>query len=350
MARWAILFAALLLLVSGCGETAPQSLTEKGLKELRSGKYELAIATCNQAIDQNPQDAAAFLYRGRAYQFRNAMGDPARAIADFSEAIRLVPDSADAYYSRAIVYRDLGQTELALADDKQARMVDGHLQEIYRKLPDPPVPSVDPEALAEELADKPPSLDPQAAGEIMPESEPDQRELYEQLKEQFEPRQAAEERETPIERYKRLSRQAAREAAQDRADELLEPPAKFGARESARSPSAQPPASLSEAPPAVEPRPARAPLSSPFQPRLPGRLSGESDQPRSSQPAFRSVQSPFGQHTPAPTGFGVQTQPANPFGPQPLAPRTVRPQPSPSSSGRYSNPAVRPDNPRDYVP
>ena len=343
MARRAILFAAMLLLVSGCGDTTPASLTQQGLKELRIGKYEQAIVTCSKAIHQNPQDAEAYLYRGRAYQFRNAMGDPGRAIEDFSEAIRLAPKSADAYYSRALVYRDLGQTELALADDKLARAADGHLQEVYRKLPDPPALSTVAEAPPDVPTAEGPSSVPKASGDILSKSAFEQRKLYEQLKERFEPGQrAADAKESPIERYNRLSRQPLDKPA----TAPLGPLGTFSFGAPLGPQTGQPPPRLSEDPNAVGRRPGRPRPSSPFQPRLPGGLSGDFNQPEQSRQTFRPVQSPFGRRAPAPTGFGVQ--PANPFGQQ--APGAVPRQQPPSSDSRYSNPAVRPSNPRDYIP
>ncbi len=343
MARWSILFAAMLLLVSGCGDSTPASLTERGLKELRIGNYDQAIATCSQAIDQNPQDAEAFLYRGRAYQFRDAMGDSGRAVADFSEAIRLAPDVSDAYYSRAIIYRELGHTEAALADDEKARASDGHLQELYSRLPDPPPPTTVAEAQPDVPSDQASSSAPSASGDILPKSVFDQRKMYEELKERFEPgQQAAGAKESPIERYNRLSRQALEEPA----DEPLGPLGTFGFRAPPGSQPGQSPPSLSEDSDAFERRPARPRSSSPFQPRLSGGVSRDFDQQPQSRQTFRSVQSPFGRRVPAPTGFGVQ--PANPFGQQ--VPAAAPRQPRSSSDNKYLNPAVRPLNPRAYVP
>jgi TPR repeat/Tetratricopeptide repeat len=347
MTRRAIVFATMLLLVSGCGDSTPATLTGQGLKQLRAGKYDEAIATCGKAIRQNPQDAEAYLYRGRAYQFRNAMGDPPRAIADFSEAIRLAPDSSDAYYSRAIVYRDLGQAKLADADDKKARAADGLLQEVYRRLPEPPAPATVAEALPDVPTDEPSVLAPQTSGVVLPKSEFEQRELFEKLKERFEPAQPdAEARENPIERFNRLSRQPPPEKP---AAAALGPLGKLGSQAPLAPQTGQSPPSMSEDPNALVRPPQRSAPSSPFQPRLPDGLSGDFNQPPQSpqsQQTYRPVQSPFGQSAPSTTGIGVQ--PANPFGPQ--APRTVGQQPAPSNDVRFSNPAVRPDNPRDYVP
>ena len=64
-----------------------------------------SIAGCTAVLargDEAAQDRAiAFNNRGNAYRYR---GDTERAIADYSEAIRLKPDYALAYYNRGDAY------------------------------------------------------------------------------------------------------------------------------------------------------------------------------------------------------------------------------------------------------
>jgi tetratricopeptide (TPR) repeat protein len=55
----------------------------------------------------------AFNNRANIYADKH---DYVRAIEDYSQAIRLRPDYADAYYGRANVYNELGEAEKALAD------------------------------------------------------------------------------------------------------------------------------------------------------------------------------------------------------------------------------------------
>jgi len=54
--------------------------------------------------------------RGQAYK---AMGTNDKAIADFSEAIRLKPDNRDALGGRQLVYSKIGDTEKQIADLKE---------------------------------------------------------------------------------------------------------------------------------------------------------------------------------------------------------------------------------------
>ncbi len=74
---------------------------------------ERAIADFTEAIRLNPEDAIAYYIRGAAY--RN-LKDYEQAIADFTEAICLDPEYADAYYIRGTTYRNLKDYEQAITD------------------------------------------------------------------------------------------------------------------------------------------------------------------------------------------------------------------------------------------
>jgi hypothetical protein len=136
MARRALLIVAMVALLGGCGKSTPSTPAELGLVHLGKGRYEQAIAACDEAIRLNPRDDNAYLVRGRAYQFRNEKGDADRAIADFSESIRIAPKQTEAYYSRAIAYRDQGDAEKSLADEARARQLDASIGDTYSHLPE----------------------------------------------------------------------------------------------------------------------------------------------------------------------------------------------------------------------
>src|SRR5262249_10497497 len=81
----------------------------------------------NQARDnalrllKAPNDAMEYEARGAAHLFT----DRQRAIADYSEAIRLDPNLADAYNNRALAYRQIGREDLAKADESTAKGLRG---------------------------------------------------------------------------------------------------------------------------------------------------------------------------------------------------------------------------------
>ena len=61
------------------------------------GDFDKAIADYTQAIRLDPKDAEAHFGRGCSYSKK---GDHDKAIADFTDAIRLNPKHADAYHNR----------------------------------------------------------------------------------------------------------------------------------------------------------------------------------------------------------------------------------------------------------
>ncbi len=63
-----------------------------------------AIDDWTVAIRLKPDSAEAYYFRGRAYACKGE--DKAKSLADYNEAIRLKPDYADAYYFRALSYGD----------------------------------------------------------------------------------------------------------------------------------------------------------------------------------------------------------------------------------------------------
>ncbi len=81
-----------------------------------------AIAEYDALIAADPS-SANYTMRGQAYK---AMGTNDKAIADFSEAIRLKPDNRDALGGRQLVYSKIGDTEKQIAD----------LKELIKLLPD----------------------------------------------------------------------------------------------------------------------------------------------------------------------------------------------------------------------
>jgi tetratricopeptide (TPR) repeat protein len=86
-----------------------------------SGQNELAIADYSAAIKLLPDFAIAFQNRGVV---QNALGHVDRAIADYSRAIKLQPDLGVAYNNRGVAYKATGQYARAIADLTKAIELD----------------------------------------------------------------------------------------------------------------------------------------------------------------------------------------------------------------------------------
>ncbi len=112
--------AALFLLWFGSGlvRAADQSqeLRAEAEAALRSGDYAAAISRYGDIIKGSPQDALAHNSRGIAY--RQAK-EYRKAVADFSEAIRLKPGWMF-LYNRAVAYSEGGEPDAAIADVTRA--------------------------------------------------------------------------------------------------------------------------------------------------------------------------------------------------------------------------------------
>jgi Flp pilus assembly protein TadD len=87
------IFLLLLLAGQGCGNQSDRAF-ERGLQAGRRDDYNLAIAEFSEAIRLKPDNARAYYNRGQAYRHR---GDFGEALTDYGEAIRLKPDFMEAY-------------------------------------------------------------------------------------------------------------------------------------------------------------------------------------------------------------------------------------------------------------
>lgn len=83
----------------------------------RRGRYELAIADCNQALGRDQQCAGAFALRALA---QAALGNAEPALADLNQAIALRPGDATFLEFRGDLYAAQGLIDRARADYRQA--------------------------------------------------------------------------------------------------------------------------------------------------------------------------------------------------------------------------------------
>ena len=75
--------------IRGCGKSKEDQAVDavnQGIGCLKSIKYDKAIYNFTRAIQLNPENADAYHFRGRAYTFR---GEQAKAEADYAKAKEL---------------------------------------------------------------------------------------------------------------------------------------------------------------------------------------------------------------------------------------------------------------------
>jgi len=89
----------------------------RGLAYSSKKDYDRAIADYSEAIKLDPTYSRAYANRGFGYYNKK---DYDRAIADFSEAIRLDPKYAWAYANRGSIRTAKGEFDLAIADLTEA--------------------------------------------------------------------------------------------------------------------------------------------------------------------------------------------------------------------------------------
>jgi tetratricopeptide (TPR) repeat protein len=99
-----------------------------GLLEFKNDKYEAAIKDFTQAIQVKPDYADAYLNRARAYE-RLRLQET--ALSDLDRVIQMNPTSTEAYFERGQVLLELNQADKAIADFTSAINLKSDYWEAY---------------------------------------------------------------------------------------------------------------------------------------------------------------------------------------------------------------------------
>jgi tetratricopeptide (TPR) repeat protein len=110
---FALIFAAPLF----AQEYGAEYYFERAYANLVKGNADAAIADYTEAIHLEPNLAEAYVCRANVYCEK---GDLDTAIADYDEAIRLKPDLVDAWYNRGLAHYENGEAEAAIDDYVEA--------------------------------------------------------------------------------------------------------------------------------------------------------------------------------------------------------------------------------------
>jgi tetratricopeptide (TPR) repeat protein len=105
--------------LAGCDRSAPDggAMLDRGLRYLEGGDAEKAIAAFTESLRVRPDDADAHYNRGLAHV---RLGNFDAARTDYTEAIKLRPQFSEAYTNRAVTYARRGQFDEAIADCTEA--------------------------------------------------------------------------------------------------------------------------------------------------------------------------------------------------------------------------------------
>src|SRR2546430_1015040 len=100
-------------------ELSPETrkVFEQGQKAIDSGDYDKAIADFTEVIRLKPDLSQAYYNRGVAYRDK---GNRDQAIVDFTKAIRLNSVFAEAYTNRGVEYSVKGEFDKAITDHTKA--------------------------------------------------------------------------------------------------------------------------------------------------------------------------------------------------------------------------------------
>jgi tetratricopeptide (TPR) repeat protein len=99
------------------GSNLVVAFMNRGLAYKYKGQWEQAIADYSEAIRLMPNDAQIFNNRGNAHYFNGQLD---RAIEEYGKALHFEPYNAQAHADRGLAYEKMGEAILALRDFKKA--------------------------------------------------------------------------------------------------------------------------------------------------------------------------------------------------------------------------------------
>lgn len=107
-------FIAIILFCQSLGAQTVEELNAQGIQYAKKEKADEAFSAFDKAVKLDPNSPNAYANRGNIYRFRKEFG---LAIADYSKFLELTAqDDIDVLYARAGTYKDVNEFEKAIAD------------------------------------------------------------------------------------------------------------------------------------------------------------------------------------------------------------------------------------------
>jgi tetratricopeptide (TPR) repeat protein len=128
--------------------TVAVAFANRGLAYSDMNDASRAIPDFDRAISLDPNNVANFRNRGYAYLQKGGLWNagsvtletlPAlfyveRAIADFTQAIKMTPDDANSFYNRGLAHAFLGNREAAIADMRETLRINPQFEQAKQVL------------------------------------------------------------------------------------------------------------------------------------------------------------------------------------------------------------------------
>ena len=115
------------------GPTQAEKEIDLGATLHDRGEYDGAVKHYSRAIQLDPKNSQAFLYRAHSYTFLDKYD---KAVADYTRSIELNPSEAEAYLSRGDAYTQVDKYDEAILDYRQALRLDPGLATAHANLGD----------------------------------------------------------------------------------------------------------------------------------------------------------------------------------------------------------------------
>jgi tetratricopeptide (TPR) repeat protein len=108
----------------------PKNFLQNGIDHYNQKQYSHSIRNLTMALDYDPQNGYAFIYRARA---QYGLGNNQDAIEDYSKMLAINPGYVEIYYERGLVHSEAGNFLAALEDYSQAININPKFQDAYNR-------------------------------------------------------------------------------------------------------------------------------------------------------------------------------------------------------------------------